>query len=185
MISAKLEEGNVRAGKRLAASNDTVASLDNDTFEKLQSKLSLRVPNHAQQVVEDCLITFQPIVAKAINSFPSGSSRRPSLLVHKFYKVFIAKSNGPICNELEANKRTKYSLRGQCHCRFETFFFGAKLISLREEDRGTRPIALGSTNDKLITLVRISTAEQIVERQLQHMFFQTSLRTSIILKTLV
>ena len=73
MISSKLNEGNVRAGIRLAASEDTVAPFDNNTYEKLQSKHP-RAANHAQQVVEDSLIVFEPTVAKVINSFPSGSS---------------------------------------------------------------------------------------------------------------
>ena len=38
LISAKLDEGNVRAGISLAASDDIVAPFDNNTHEKLQSK---------------------------------------------------------------------------------------------------------------------------------------------------
>ena len=70
LIPAKLDEGNIRAGMRLAASDDTVAPFDNNTYEKHPP----RAANHAQQVVEDSLIVFEPTVAKAINSFPSGWS---------------------------------------------------------------------------------------------------------------
>ena len=38
LISAKLDEGNVRVGIRLATSDDTVAPFDNNTYEKLKSK---------------------------------------------------------------------------------------------------------------------------------------------------
>ena len=55
--------------------------------------------NNAQQVAEDSLIVFEPTVAKAINSFPSGLSGGPSILVPQLFKNFIAKSNGPIGNE--------------------------------------------------------------------------------------
>ena len=72
LISVKLDEGNVRLGIRLAASDDTVAPFDNNTYEKLQSKHPSRDANHAQQAVEDNLIVFEPTVAKAINSFPLG-----------------------------------------------------------------------------------------------------------------
>ena len=99
LISAKLDEGNVRAGIRLAASDDSVAPFDNNTYEKLQSKHPPRAPYHAQQNVEDSLITFEPIVAKPINSFPSGSSGGPTLLVPQLYKDLIAKSNGSVGNE--------------------------------------------------------------------------------------
>ena len=47
LISAKLDEGNVRAGIRRAASDDSVAPFDNNTYKKLQSKHPPRVPNHA------------------------------------------------------------------------------------------------------------------------------------------
>ena len=53
LISAKLDERNVRAVIRLAASDDTVAPFDNNTYEKLLSKHPPRAANHAQQVVED------------------------------------------------------------------------------------------------------------------------------------
>ena len=99
LFSAKLDEGNVRMGIRLAASDDTEAPFDDNIHEKLQSKHPPRRANHAQQVVEDSSITFEPTVAKAINSFPSASSGRPSLIVLQLYKNLIAKSNGPKGNE--------------------------------------------------------------------------------------
>ena len=145
LISAKLDEGNVRAGIRLAASDDTVAPFDNNTYEKLQSKHPPRAPNHAQQVVEDSLIVFEPTVMKAINSFPSGSSGGPSILVPQLYKDLIAKSNGP--NEF-LQKLTSVLiivLEGKIPVGLRPFFFGAKLISLRKKDGGVRPIAVGNT----------------------------------------
>ena len=99
LISAKLDEGNVRAGIRLAASDDSVAPFDKNTYRKLQSKHPPRVPNHAQQVVEESLITIEPIVSKAINSFPAGFSGGPSLLVPQLYTDFIAKSNRSVGHE--------------------------------------------------------------------------------------
>ena len=38
LISAKFDEENVRAGIRLAATDDTVAPFDNNTYEKIRSK---------------------------------------------------------------------------------------------------------------------------------------------------
>ena len=96
MVSARLEEGNV---KRLAAFDDTVAPFDNNTYEKRQSKHPLESQNHAQQAVEYSLITFELVVAKAINSFPPGSSGGPSLLVPVLYRDLIAKSKESIVNE--------------------------------------------------------------------------------------
>ena len=147
MISAKLDEGNVRVGIRLAASDDSVAPFDNNTYEKLQSKHPPRAPNHAQQNVADSLITFEPIVAKAINSFPSGSSGGPSLLVPQLYKDLIAKSNGSVGNEFlqKLTSVLNIVLEGKVPVGLRPFFFGAKLIGLRKKDGGIRPIAVGNT----------------------------------------
>ena len=147
LISAKLDERNVRAGIRLAASDNSVAPFDNNIYEKLQSKHPPRAPNHAQQNVEDSLITFEPIVAKAINSFPSGSSGRPSLLVPQLYKDLIAKSNGSVGNEFlqKLTSVLNIVLEGKVPVGLRPFFFGAKLIGLRKKDGGIRPIAVGNT----------------------------------------
>ena len=53
LISAKLDEGNVRVGIRLAASDDSVAPFDNNTHEKLQSKHPLEpqiMPNKMSKI---------------------------------------------------------------------------------------------------------------------------------------
>ena len=147
LISAKLDEGNVRAGIRLPASNDTVAPFDNNTYEKLQSKHPPRAANYAQQVVEDSLIVFEPTVAKAINCFLSGSSGGPSLLVLQLYKDLIAKSNGPIGNEFLQKLTSVLNIvfEGKIPVALRPFFFGAKLIGLQKKDGGVRPIAVGNT----------------------------------------
>ena len=147
LISAKLDERHVRAGIRLAASDDTAAPFDNNTYEKLQSKHPPRAANHAQQVVEDSLIVFEPTVAKAINSFPSGSSGGPCLLVPQLYKDLIAKTNGPIGNEFlqKLTSVLNIVLQGKIPVGLRPFFFGAKLIGLRKKDGGVRPNAVGNT----------------------------------------
>ena len=165
LISAKLVEGNVRAGIRLA-----VAPFDKNTYGKLQSKHS-RVPNHAQQVVEESLFTFELIVAKAINSFPSGPSVGPSLLllVPQLYKDLIAKSNGVHSQRVtpKANNPTKKCLSVQNPCKTETlFFFDAKLTAEFDQLLLEIPCVEYAqnvwapwrlTNDELIFMVRSST----------------------------
>ena len=147
LISAKLDKGNVRGGIRLAASDDTVAPSDNETYEKLQTKHPPRVANHARQDVDEGLITFEPTVGKAISSFPSGSSGGPSLLVPQLYKDLIAKSNGPIGNEFlqKLTSVINIVLEGKIPVALRHLFFGAKLIGLRKNDGGIRPIAVGNT----------------------------------------
>ena len=90
---------------------------------------------------------FEPTVAKAINSFPSGSSGGPSLLVPQLYKDLIAKSNGPICNEFlqKLTSVLNIVLEGKILVGLRPFFFGAKFFGLRKKDGGVRPIAVGNT----------------------------------------
>ena len=122
LISAKLNEGNFRAEKRLAASDDTVAPFANNSSKKIQSKHPPRVPNHAQQVVEDSLTTFEPTVAKTINSFPSGHREVQGYLCPSCTKTFrqeqrLHRQRVPP----EANKRTYYCFRQQNPCILELF----------------------------------------------------------------
>ena len=86
------------AGKKLAASDDTVTPFDSNTYKKL-SKKPTRAANHAQQVIENSLNKFELTVAKATSYFFSGFLRGQNLLVTQLYKNPIAKSNGPIGNE--------------------------------------------------------------------------------------
>ena len=94
---------------------------------------------------------FEPTVAKAINSFPSGSSGGPSLLVPQLYKDLIAKSNGPIGNEFlqKLTSVLKTVLEGKIPVGLRHFFFGSKLIGLRKKDGEVRPIAVGNTLRRL------------------------------------
>ena len=90
---------------------------------------------------------FEHTVAKAINSFPSGSSGGPSQLLPQLYKDLIAKSNGPIGNEFLQKQTSVLNivLKGKIPVGLRLFSFGAKLIRLRKKDGGVRPIAVGNT----------------------------------------
>ena len=199
LISANLDDGNVRAGIRLAVSNDTVAPFDNNTYKKLQSKHPPRAANHAQQVVEDSLIVFEPTVPKAINSFPSGSSGGPSLLVPQLYKDLIAKSNGPIGNEFLQNLTSVLNivLEGKIPVVLRPFFSVLNLSAFGKKDGGVRPIAVGNTlrrmcskcvssfatDQRRIEFHGSSAADKSWSRN-RSTFYEISLRTRRILKTL-
>ena len=90
---------------------------------------------------------FELTVAKAIISFPFGSSGGPRLLVPSCTKDLIAKSNGPIGNEFlqKLTSVLNIVLEGKIPVGLRPFFFGAKLIGLRKKDGGVRPIAVGNT----------------------------------------
>ena len=66
---------------------------------------------------------FEPTVVKAINSFPSGSWCGPSLLRAPVVRRPHRKEQRAHRQRVppEANKRSKYCLRGQTPCRVETF----------------------------------------------------------------
>ena len=144
---------------------------------------------------------FEPTVAKAINSFPSGSSGGPSLLVPQLYKDLIGKGNGPIGNEFlqKLTSVLNIVLEGKIPVGLRPIFLGAKHIGLRKRDGGVQPIAVGNTLRRICTKCVSSFATD--QRQIDFhgtqfemrdkswsrncsTFFEISLRTRRILKTL-
>ena len=82
-------------GIRLAASDDTVAPFYNNTYEKLQSKHPPRAANHAQQVVEDSLIVFEPTVAKQSTPSLLGCREDQAYLCPSCTKTSSQRATGP------------------------------------------------------------------------------------------
>ena len=76
-VSAKLEDGNIRAAVRLICSDDALAPFDQNTLGQLQHKHP--VPQYARDVIPDpdnrsSVGMEEADVKRAISSFPAGSS---------------------------------------------------------------------------------------------------------------
>ena len=95
LISSKLDEGNVKGGIRLAASDDKIAPFSTDNYQKLLSKHPQRAkfaaPN-PRKLESFCVTDFD--LYKAMMSFPNGSAAGPDKIVPQSFKDLVSKSNG-------------------------------------------------------------------------------------------
>ena len=92
LISSKHDEGNVKGGLRLAASDDKIAPFSTDNYQKLLAmhpqRAKFAAPN--QQNLHSFFITdFDPY--KAIMFFPNGSAADPNKKFLKFLKILLVR----------------------------------------------------------------------------------------------
>ena len=82
LISSKLDEGNVKGGIRLAASDDKIAPFSIDNYQKLLSKHPQRAKFAAPNPEKlDSFFVTDFDLYKAIMSFPNGSAAGPDKIV--------------------------------------------------------------------------------------------------------
>ena len=95
LISSKLDEGNVKGGIRLVASDDKIAPFSTDNYQKLLSKHPQRV-KFAFQIQKNWIVFFVTDfnLYKVIMSFPNGSAAGPDKIVPQNFKDLVSKSNG-------------------------------------------------------------------------------------------
>ena len=151
-ICTKLDEGNVKAGIRMAVGDDKIADFTADNYAALMLKHpqkgmgSLPDPTNAESFQ-----TSEYFVHKALMSFPNGSSAGLDGIAPQILKDLTAKSNGqPGLNFLKAlTSLVNVILEGKVPDDLRPYFFGAKLIALKKPDGGLRPIAIGNTLRRL------------------------------------
>jgi len=75
-VSAKIEDGDVKGAVQLAASDDKIATYCQGTIDELVSKHPRVVapPQYTATNVHEPLKLYEPVIAAAIKSFPSGSA---------------------------------------------------------------------------------------------------------------
>src|SRR2546425_6487636 len=132
-VSAKLEEGNLKAAIRLMISEDSVSSPSAAVLASLQDK---HPPSSSGSVVlpspdaSASFIVSEDMVKKAIMSFPAGSSGGPDGLSPQHLKVLLScRVAGP--DFLSAlTGFTNMILAGRCPSSIAKTFFGGRLIAL-------------------------------------------------------
>ena len=146
--SSKFDEGNVKGGIRLAASDDKIASFSTDNYQKLLSKHPQRAKFAAPNPEElDGFFVTDFDLHKAIMSFPNGSAAGPDKIVPQVIKDLVCKSNGSAgLNFLKSlTKLINLIGDGKIPEPLRPFFFGANFIALITIDGALRPIAIGNT----------------------------------------
>ena len=166
LISSELDEGNVKQGKTLAASDDKVAPFSTDNYQKLLSKhpqrAKLAAPN-PEKLDSFFLTDFD--LYKAIMSFPNGSAAGPDKTVPQIFKDLVSKSNGSAgLNFLKSlTKLINLIGDGKIPEPLRSSVFGAKLIALIKIDGGLRQIAIGNTLRRIAS--KCAGSKALFERQ--------------------
>ena len=166
LISSKLDEGNVKGGIRLAASDDKIAPFLTDNYQKLLSKHPQRANSAAlnPQNLDSFFVTEFDLY-KAIMSFPNGSAADPDKIVPQILKDLVSKSNGSAGINFLKSLTKLINLFGDCKIPepLKPVFFGAKLIALIKIDGGLRPIAIGNTLRRIAS--KCAGSKALSERQ--------------------
>ena len=133
-ICTKLDEGNVKAGIRMAVGDDKIADFTVDSY----AATKLKHPQRKTCSVPDptdigCFSTSEFFVHKGLLSFPNGSSARLDGISPQILKDLTAKSNGQTgLNFLRAlTNLVNVILEGKVPFELRPYFFGAKLIALK------------------------------------------------------
>jgi len=151
-VSAKLEDGNIRAAIRLLMSEDTPAAPSAESFDKLSQKhppasvsaADLPCPSQGQ-----CLSVDEAEVRRAVLSFPAGSAGGPDGLRPQHIRDML------LCREAGSEFLTALTafvnmvLSGRCPSEVAPVFFGGRLLALNKKSGGIRPIAIGFTLRRL------------------------------------
>ena len=94
-ICTKLDEGNVKAGIRMAVGDDKIADFTNDNYGAVKLKHPQRETCSVPDPTDiDCFSTSEFCVHKALMSFPNGSSAELDDISPQILKDLTAKSNG-------------------------------------------------------------------------------------------
>ena len=159
-MSAKLEEGDFKGAVRLASSDDTLAPINEATFEALLERHPPPPPDSIIPSMEEVMqgrgspmVVTEGEILQAIRSFPRGSAGGPDGLRPQHLKDMIS-GNGS-CHVLVTALASfvQLLLEGRTPTSVRPFFFGANLTALRKKQGGVRPIAVGCTLRRLTAKV--------------------------------
>ena len=89
-----LDEGIVKGGIKLAASDDKIAPFSTDNYQKLLYKHPQRAKFAAPNPKILIIFCNDFDLYKAIMSFPNGSAACPDKIVPRIFKDLDSKSNG-------------------------------------------------------------------------------------------
>jgi len=151
-VSAKLEDGNVRAAVRILMSQDSPAVPSPESLKALAEKHPPASSNLSELPVpqsEQCLSVDEAKVRRAVLSFPAGSAGGPDSLRPQHIRDML------MCQEAGAEFLSALTgfvnvvLAGGCPVDVAPIFFGGRLLALNKKTGGIRPIAIGFTLRRL------------------------------------
>ena len=146
-VSEKLEEGDIRGAIRLAASDDTVAPRNDETFAALRLKHPVRAasldgpPLPPSSSAPCCLSVQESNIVDAIKSFPAGSAGGIDGLRPQHLKDLISVHCGEPGQRLVSRlvDFANICLTGRVPSAVRPVFCGASLCALTKKDGGIGP----------------------------------------------
>jgi len=153
-ISAKLEDGNVRAAIRILMSEDSPAVPSAESLQALRQKhppASSSLSNLLSVQSVQCMSVHEDEVRRAVPSFPPGSAGRPDGLRPQHIRDML------MCQEAGTEflstliDLVNLVVAGHCPMDVAAVFFGGCLLALSKKTGGIRPIAIGFTLRRLIS----------------------------------
>lgn len=153
-VTAKLEDGNIKAAIRLLNSDDTPAAPSEITLNLLKAKhpsaskslAGLPAPSQFHSIS-----VSEAEVRQAILSFPAGSSGGPDGLRPQHLRDMLQCTVTGSEFLTSACAFTNLILSGGCPAAVAPIFFGGKLLALNKKGGGIRPIAVGFTFRRLVS----------------------------------
>jgi hypothetical protein len=146
-ITAKLEDGDVRAALRLLLCDDKPAEINDDTYAKLLERHPRATSSRpiAPLSTDDtpCFQVSESEVLKAAPSFPVGSSGGPDGIrpLHVTALFNCKEAGAKLLTAITAF--TNMLLKGNCPADVVPILFGGNLTALIKKSGGIRPIAVG------------------------------------------
>ena len=151
-VSAKLEDGNLRAAIRITYSDDIPAQPTGDALQKLQVKhpSASGKLNDLPDINPDLIHSVtESDVRQAVLSFPAGSSGGPDGMRPQHLKDLLMCRESGTDFLAALTGFTNAVLAGLCPKAAAPFFFGGRLLALNKKSGGIRPIAVGVTLRRL------------------------------------
>lgn len=147
-VSAKIEDGNLRAAIRIMCSEDKPAPSSDNVYAQLLDKhpapSSERSPMPDPQPTAAVQMT-EADVLRAVRSFPAGSAGGPDgVRPQHILEMVNCREIGPELHPALAGF-VNCLLQGEIHPQVSPVLFGGNLIALEKKSGGIRPIAVGYT----------------------------------------
>lgn len=148
LVTAKIEDGNIKAALRILSSEDKPAPDNETTLNALLDRHPSAVKDRETLPSPNDFTTLQVSEAEVISvirSFPAGSSGGPDgIRPQHLLDLINNKEAGPrLISSITAF--TNMLLDGKCHRDMIPILFGGSLIALEKKTGGIRPIAIGYT----------------------------------------
>lgn len=151
-VTAKIEDGNLKAAIRIITSGDQPATDNPETLQALHERHPAAAPDR-HQVQDPSVFSVarfsEADVVAAIRSFPAGSTGGPDGLRPQHLRDLISnrETGAPLLSSLTTLVNCLFE--GKCPPTVCPIFFGGRLIALQKKSGGIRPIAIGYTLRRL------------------------------------